>query len=87
MVQIRKAELLLVKEGRTKTVISTEVKLYEDGATIADLKAAGFAKLFDAEKYVKDREEVTGTSYKESTDSTLVSEDRHLKYTLYVTAK
>ena len=87
MTQYRKVELLLVKEGRTKVLDSSEVKLREENATVADLKAAGFAKLFDADKYVKDKEEVTGTSYIETTDESLVSADRHLRYKLYVTAK
>lgn len=87
MTHIRKVELLLVKEGRTKVLDSSEVKLREEDATVADLKAAGFAKLFDADKYVKDKEEVTGTSYIETTDESLVSADRHLRYKLYVTAK
>ena len=82
-----KVELLLVKEGRTKVLNSSEVKLREEDATVADLKAAGFAKLFDADKYVKDKEEVTGTPYIEITDETLVSVDRRLTYKLYVTAK
>ena len=87
MTQYRKVELLLVKEGRTKVLDSSEVKLREEDATVADLKAAGFAKLFDADKYVKDKEEVTGTSYIETTDESPVSADRHLRYKLYVTAK
>ena len=87
MTQYRKVELLLVKEGRTKVLDSSEVKLREEDATVADLKAAGFAKLFDADKYVKDREEVTGTPNIEITDETLVSVDRRLTYKLYVTAK
>ena len=87
MTHIRKVELLLVKEGRTKVLESSEVKLREEEATVADLKAAGFAMLFDASKYVKDREEVTGTSYIETTDESLVSADRRLKYKLYVTEK
>lgn len=86
MTQYRKVELLLVKDGRTKVLDSSEVKLREEDATVADLKAAGFAKLFDAEKYVKDKEEVTGTSYIVTTDESLVSADRHLRYKLYVTA-
>ena len=87
MTQYRKVELLLVKDGRTKVLDSSEVKLREEDATVADLKAAGFAKLFDADKYVKDKEEVTGTSYIETTDESPVSADRHLRYKLYVTAK
>lgn len=87
MTHYRKVELLLVKDGRTKVLDSSEVKLREENATVADLKAAGFAKLFDADKYIKDREEVTGTSYIVTTDESLVSADRHLKYKLYVTAK
>lgn len=87
MTQYRKVELLLVKDGRTKVLDSSEVKLHEEDATVADLKAAGFAKLFDADKYVKDKEEVTGTSYIVTTDESPVSADRHLRYKLYVTAK
>lgn len=87
MTHIRKVELLLVKEGQTKVLESSEVKLREEGATVADLKAAGFAMLFDADKYVKDKEEVTGTPYIETTDESLVSADRRLKYKLYVTEK
>ncbi len=86
MTQFRKVELLLVKGERTKTLEVSEVKLNDENATVADLKAAGFAKLFDADKYVKDKEEVTGTSYIKTTDESLVSVDRHLKYKLYVTA-
>ena len=87
MTHIRKAELLLVKDGRTKVLDSSEVKLREEDATVADLKAAGFAMLFDSDKYVKDKEEVTGTPYIKTTDESLVSADRRLKYKLYVTAK
>ena len=87
MIHIRKVELLLVTEGKSKLVDSSEVKLRDENATVADLKAAGFAKLFDADKYVKDKEEVTGLSYTETTDESLVSADRFLRYKLYVTAK
>jgi len=87
MTQYRKVELLLVKGERTKVIDTSEVKLREEDATVADLKAAGFAKLFNADKYIKDREEVTGTAYIVTTDESLVSADRHLQYKLYVTAK
>jgi len=86
MTQYRKVELLLVKGERTKVIDTSEVKLREEDATVADLKAAGFAKLFNADKYIKDREEVTGTAYIVTTDESLVSADRHLQYKLYVTA-
>lgn len=87
MTQERKVELLLVKDGKAKTVESAQVKFYDDNATVANLKETGFTKLFDADKYVKDKEEVKGTSYKEITDETLISSDKALKYFLYVTAK
>jgi hypothetical protein len=87
MTQYRKVELLLVKGEKTKTLDTSEVKLRDENATVADLKAAGFAKLFNADKYVKDKEEVVGTAYIVTTDESLVSADRHLEYKLYVTAK
>jgi hypothetical protein len=87
MAQYRKIELLLVKGEQTKVIDSFEARLEDENATVADLKAAGFAKLFDADKYVKDKEEVTGTPYIDTTDESLVSADRHLRYKLYVTAK
>jgi hypothetical protein len=88
MTQERRAVLYLVKDGKSRVVIDTEAKVREASATIADLKAAGYAKLFDAEKYVKDREEVTCiVPNKEITDATLVSEERSFAYHLYVTEK
>lgn len=88
MTQERKAVLYIVKGERNKVAVNTEVKVREASATIADLKAAGYAKLFDAEKYVKDREEITCINpSKEITDDTLLSEERSFAYHLYVTEK
>jgi hypothetical protein len=88
MTQERKAILYLVKENRNKVLNITEVKLRGQEATVADLKAAGYEKLFDAEKYTVEKEEVT--CYKSNvtiTDETLVSEERFFEYHLYVKEK
>lgn len=88
MTQERKAVLYIVKDERNKVAIKTEVRLREQDAKVNDLKVVGFATLFDASKYVKDKEEVTCIKpNKEITDDTLISEERSFAYHLYVTEK
>lgn len=88
MTQERKAILYLVKEGKNKVELDTVAKIREENATIADLKAAGYAKLFNAEKHTKVKEEITCiVPNKEITDATLISEERSFAYHLYVTEK
>jgi len=88
MTQERKAVLYIITDKQNKAAIKTEVKVYNASATIADLKAAGYTKLFDAKKHILVKEEVTCVNpNKVITDDTLLSEEHSFAYRLYVTEK
>lgn len=87
MIIERNAQLFLVEGNEKRVVKKTNVKVSGENPTIADLKTAGFALLFNNEKYVKESEEVLTVPGNTFTDETPVSENRFLTYNLYVTAK